>query len=57
MAVVAAFQLATAPNQPQSQGVPVTNDFRDPPARFTQTVFTTNIFFRPPDEQTIGTPL
>jgi hypothetical protein len=49
MAVIAAFQLATAPNQPQSQGVPVPNNFRAPPARFTQTVITLNKFFRPPD--------
>lgn len=49
MAVVAAFQLATAPNQPQSQGVPVANDFRNPPVLLQASVITVNVYFRPPD--------
>jgi hypothetical protein len=50
VAVIAAFQLATAPNQPQSQGVPVPNSLRSPPVpRLSNTVITLNKFFRPPD--------
>jgi hypothetical protein len=41
--VTAAFQLATAPAQPQSQGIPVKLDFR------LVNVVTVNFFFRPPD--------
>jgi hypothetical protein len=57
MAMLAAFNLATAPAQPQSAASPVPNGINPSTYTYWSIVLSPSYLFRPSNEPVIGSPL